>query len=97
MLVRVVPHGTKVTGPRIVTRPAYLRSYLGTTPTCNHWLHMYIYYMVSVQITRVNPLWVLQTTSGWADSNAVTWNAVVGRALATRVDSLGVGAAAKNG
>ena len=97
MLVRVVPHGTKGTGPRYITRPVYLRSYLGTTPTRNHWLHMYMYYMVSVQITRVNPFWVLQTTIGWAVSNAVTWNAVVGCALATRVDSLRVGAAAKNG
>ena len=58
---------------------------------------MYIYSMVSVQITRVNPFWALQTTSGWADSNAVTWNAVVGRTLATWVNSLRVGAAAKDG
>ena len=52
--------------------------------------------MVSVQITQVTPSQVLQTMSGWADSNAVTWNAVVGHALATRVDSLRVGAAAEN-
>ena len=58
---------------------------------------MYIYYMVSIQITRVNPFQALQTTSGWADSNAVTWNAVEGRALATRVDPLWIGAAAENG
>ena len=51
--------------------------------------------MVSVQITQVTPSQALQTTSGWADSNAVTWNAVVGHALATGVDSLWVGAAAK--
>ena len=49
--------------------------------------------MVSVHITQVTPPRVLQTTSGWADSNAVMWNAVVGHALATRVDSLRVGAA----
>ena len=93
---RVVPIGTKGTGPRFVTRPACLRSYSGTTPTHNHWLHMYIYYMVSVQITLVNSFRALQTTSGWAVSNAVMWNAV-GCTLATRVDSLRVGAAAKNG
>ena len=52
--------------------------------------------MISVQITQVTPSRVLQTMSGWADSNAVTWNAVVGHALATKVDSLRVGAAAKN-
>ena len=52
--------------------------------------------MVSVQITQVTPSRVLQTTSGWADSYAVTWNAVMRRALATRVDSLRVGAAAEN-
>ena len=52
--------------------------------------------MVSVQITQVTPSRVLQTMSGWADSNAVTWNAVVGHALTTRVDSLRVGAAAEN-
>ena len=52
--------------------------------------------MVSVQITQVTPSQVHQTTSGWADSNAVTWNAVEGRTLTTRVDSLRVGAAADN-
>ena len=52
--------------------------------------------MVSVQITQVTPSRVLQTTSGWADSYAVTWNAVMGHALATGVDSLSVGAAAEN-
>ena len=55
-----------------------------------------IYLVISVQITQVTPSQALQTTSGWADSNAVMWNAVVGRALATRVDSLRVGAAAEN-
>ena len=52
--------------------------------------------MVYVQITQVTPSQVLQTTSGWADSYAVMWNAVMGRALTTRVDSLRVGAAAVN-
>ena len=47
--------------------------------------------MVYVQITQVTPSRALQTTSGWADSYAVAWNAVMGRALATRVDSLSVG------
>ena len=51
--------------------------------------------MVSVQITQVTPSQALQT-SGWADSYAVTWNAVMGHALTTRVDSLSVGAAAEN-
>ena len=53
--------------------------------------------MVYVQITQVTPSRSLQTTSGWADSNAVTWNAVEGRALTSRVDSHWVGAAAENG
>ena len=52
--------------------------------------------MVYVQITKVTPSQALQTTSGWADSYAVTWNAVMGHALATRVDSLRVGAATEN-
>ena len=52
--------------------------------------------MVSVQITQVTPSRALQTMGGWADSNAVMWNAVVGHALTTRVDSLRVGAAAEN-
>ena len=52
--------------------------------------------MVHVQITQVTPSQALQTTSGWADSYAVTWNAVMRRALATRVNSLSVGAAAGN-
>ena len=52
--------------------------------------------MVSVQITQVTPSQVLQTTSGWADSYAVMWNAVMGHALATEVDSLSVRAAAGN-
>ena len=52
--------------------------------------------MVYVQITQVTPSRVLQTTSVWADSYAVTWNVVMGHALATRVDSLSVGAAAGN-
>ena len=52
--------------------------------------------MVYVQITQVTPSQALQTTSGWADSYAVTWNAVMGRTLTTRVDSLKVGAAAEN-
>ena len=52
--------------------------------------------MVSVQITQVTPSQALQTTSGWADSYAVMWNAVMGCTLTTRVDSLEVGAAAEN-
>ena len=31
--LRVVPHGTKGTGPGFVTRPEYLRSHSGTTQT----------------------------------------------------------------
>ena len=50
--------------------------------------------MVYVQITQVTHSQALQTTSGWADSYAVTWNAAMVRALATRVDSLSVGSAA---
>ena len=49
----------------------------------------YVYLLnVYVQITQVTPSRALQTTSGWADSYAVTWNAVMGHTLATRVDSL---------
>ena len=52
--------------------------------------------MVSVQITQVTPSRVLQTTCVWADFYAITQNAVMVYAFATRVDSLRVGAAAEN-
>ena len=51
--------------------------------------------MVYIHITQVTSPRALQTTSGWADSNAVIWNAVVGHALTLMVDSLRVGAAAE--
>ena len=63
--------------------------------------HSYVGYICvfikwSMYKSQVTPSWALQTTSGWADSYALMWNAVMGRALTTRVDSLRVGAAAKN-
>ena len=72
--LRVVPHGTKGTGPRFVTRPAYLRSQFrnntNTVPTLVpliHLLRVLCTWYASVAYHRA-----LQTSGrGWADSKAV--------------------------
>ena len=94
--LRVVPHGTKGTGPRFVTRPAYLRSqFRNNTNTVStlvpliHLLQVLCTRYVSVAHHRV-----LQTSGrGWADSKAVHGMECSGaRSLYWR--SLSVGAAA---
>ena len=72
--LRVVPHGTKGTGPRFVTRPAYLRSQfrnnMNTVSTLVRLIHL-----LQVLCTRyagVAHHRALQTSGrGWADSKAV--------------------------
>ena len=72
--LRVVPHGTKGTGPRFITRPAYLRSqFRNNTNTVStlvpliHLLQVLCTWYASVAHHRV-----LQTSGrGWADSKAV--------------------------
>ena len=94
--LRVVPHGTKGTGPRFVTRPAYLRSqFRNNTNTVStlvpliHLLQVLCTRYVSVTHHRA-----LQTSGrGWADSKAVHGMECSGaRSLYWR--SLSVGAAA---
>ena len=72
--LRVVPHGTKGTGPGFVTRPVYLRSQLrNNTNTVStlvlliHLLHVLCTWYAGIAHHRV-----LQTFGrGWADSKAV--------------------------
>ena len=97
--LRVVPHGTKGTGPRFITRPAYLRSqFRNNTNT--------VFYSSSTKIYLLQVLctWyvgiahhrVLQTSGqGWADSKAVHRMECSGaRTLCWR--SLSAGAAARS-
>ena len=72
--LRVVPHGTKGTGPESVTRPVYLRSQLrNNTNTVStlvlliHLLHVLCTWYAGIAHHRV-----LQTSGqGWTDSKAV--------------------------
>ena len=94
--LRVVPHGTKGTGPGFVTRPVYLRSqFRNNTNTVStlapliHLLQVLCTWYTSVAHHRA-----LQTSGrGWADSKAVHGMECSGaRSLYWR--SLSVGAAA---
>ena len=93
---RVVPHGTKGTGPRFITRPAYLRSqFKNNTNTVSalvpliHLLQVLRTWYASVAHHRV-----LQTSGrGWADSKAVHGMECSG-ARSRYWRSLSVGAAA---
>ena len=72
--LRVVPHGTKGTGPRFVTRPAYLRSqFRNNTNTVSTLVPLI--HLLQVLCTRyagVAHHRALQTSGrGWADSKAV--------------------------
>ena len=72
--LRVVPHGTKGTGPRFVTRPAYLRSQFrndtNTVSTLVPLIHLL--QVLCTQYSGVAHHRVLQTSGrGWADSKAV--------------------------
>ena len=94
--LQVVPHGTKGTGPRFVTRPVYLRSqFRNNTNTVS--ILAPLIHLLQVLCTRyagVAHHRALQTSGrGWADSKAVHGMECSGaRSLYWR--SLSVGAAA---
>ena len=94
--LRVVPHGTKGTSPRFVTRPAYLRSqFRNNTNTVS--ILVPLIHLLRVLCTRYASAAhhrALQTSGrGWADSKAVHGMECNGaRSLYWR--SLSVGAAA---
>ena len=72
--LRVVPHGTKGTGPRFVTRPAYLRSqFRNNTNTVSTLVPLiHLLQVLSTRYASVAHHWALQTSGrGWADSKAV--------------------------
>ena len=72
--LRVVPHGTKGTGPGFVTRPVYLRSQLRNNMNTVSTLVLLIH-LLQVLCTRYTGIAhhrALQTSGqGWADSKAV--------------------------
>ena len=94
--LRVVPHGTKGTGPRFITRPAYLRSQFrnntNTVPTLVPLIHLLR--VLCTRYVSVAHHRALQTSGrGWADSKVVHGMECSGaRSLYWR--SLSVGAAA---
>ena len=94
--LRVVPHGTKGTGPRFVTRPAYLRSqFRNNTNTVSTLVPLiHLLQVLCTRYASVAHHRVLQTSGrGWADSKAVHGMECSGaRSLYWR--SLSVGAAA---
>ena len=72
--LRVVPHGTKGTSPRFVTRPVYLRSQLrnnmNTVSTLILLIHLL--HVLCTRYTGIAHHRALQTSRrGWADSKAV--------------------------
>ena len=72
--LRVVPHGTKGTGPRFVTRPVYLRSQLrnNTNTVSTLILLIHLLHVLCTRHTGIAHHRVLQTSRrGWADSKAV--------------------------
>ena len=93
---RVVPHGTKGTGPRFVTRPAYLRSQFKNNMNTASALVPLIH-LLQVLCTRYASVAhhrALQTSGrGWADSKAVHGMECSGACL-RYWRSLSVGAAA---
>ena len=97
--LRVVPHGTKGTGPRFITRPVYLRSqFRNNTNTVLLQFYQYIYYeFITGSLCTVCSFahhWVLLTSGrGWADSKAVH-GMECSRARSLYWRSLSVGAAA---
>ena len=96
--LRVVPHGTKGTGPRFVMRPAYLRSQFRNNTNTVSTLVLLIY-LLQVLCTRYAGIAhhrALQTSGrGWADSKAVhRMECSRARTLCWR--SLSAGAAARS-
>ena len=72
--LRVVPHGTKGTGPKFVTRPVYLRSQLrnNTNTVSTLVLLIPLLHVLCTRYTGVAHHRALQTSRrGWADSKAV--------------------------
>ena len=72
--VREVPHGTKGTGPRFVTRPVYSRSqHRNNVNTVSVLvLLMYLFHILYTRFTGITYHQALQTSGrGWADSKAV--------------------------
>ena len=72
--LRVVPHGTKGTGPEFVTRPVYLRSQLrnNTNTVFTLVLLIHLLHVLCTRYTGIAHHRVLQTSGrGWADSKAV--------------------------
>ena len=72
--IRVVPHGTKGTGPEFVTRPVYLRSQLrnNTNTVSTLVLLIHLLHVLCTRYAGIAHHRVLQTSGrGWADSKAV--------------------------
>ena len=72
--LRVVPHGTKGTGPRFVMRPVYLRSQLRNNKNIVSTLILLIHllHVLCTRYTGIAHHRALQTSRrGWADSKAV--------------------------
>ena len=93
---RVVPHGTKGTGPRFVTRPVYLRSQFrnNTNTVSSLVLLIHLLQVLCTRYAGIAHHRALQTSGrGWADSKAVHGMECSGaRSLYQR--SLSAGAAA---
>ena len=95
--LREVPHGTKGTGPKFVTRPVYLRSQLRNNANTvsvlvllMHLLHTLYTWYAGIAHHRA-----LQTSGqGWAGSKAVHGMECSGGACLLYWRSLSVGAAA---
>ena len=72
--LREVPHGTKGTGPKFVTRPVYLRSQLrnNTNTVSTLVLLIHLLHILCTRYTGIAHHWALQTSGrGWAGSKAV--------------------------
>ena len=92
--LRVVPHGTKGTGPRFVTRPVYLRSqFRNNTNTVSTLVPLiYLLQVLCTRYASVAHHRALQTSGrGWADSKAVHRMECSGGALSLLEGSLSRG------
>ena len=72
--LRVVPHGTKGTGPEFITRPVYLRSQLrnNTNTVSTLVLLIHLLHVLCTRYAGIAHHRALQTSGqGWADSKAV--------------------------
>ena len=84
-LSREVPHGTKGTGPKFVTRPVYSRSQLRNNKNTVSVLVllMYLFHTLYTRYAGIAHHWALQTSGrGWAVSKAVHRMECGGGALA---------------